>query len=691
MRTVIKSVIGVVALAVIMLSQMAVCVGGDFAGPITILSPTNGETWVLNGEQKIVRWFYPPGTMGKNVRVSVTLLSNPPSGNPSWDIYKDAGFDTIIPSSLTAEVPWIWENFDGAPTAGAYHISVSVDMSPNASDQYKGDVLINLINAQELRLSISRAGVISWSGEVNVVYRVFSSANLRDWQEEATVEGNTFVYAQTNGQRYFRVQKIEPLPLTVTKYSGFGDQTVVAGAKDVKLGSFVATAGMEGVAVRDIVVGLDGEDPSMTRLYLRDHATGAQLGVAMTGLSDLTVFDINFILPAAGSREFDLYGDIRSDPKFIYVFPEIYVDGVTVATSRPFTGLCVLQMITIVPSGTLTVANGSMPDSAILIAGSTGNYMAQYAFSARNEGFTVDKLPLKIQTRFADTTAGVVIMYKDKSGISQQAMAAFFLKPGDDAYQVATFTGLNLYVPANESASLKVFVDLVPSPADGYSDVFGAITLLANDGFHAVSDSGAEVTSAGSVDLTGKTFYFRKSRPTFAVLDAGTDPINGALYRFAVVADAAGIIELKQLGFYSTTIGCNVTGLYLYDPATSTVLTDIPVDPRDGSFVLPIGSAETNNYSRYASVLTIDTTPRILEVRGTVTGYDQAGDSITVKFQHEFGGGVPFSTVHLLINDTFTQHIWSDRSDPQHSVDTADWSDGKLLKGMDQSQTFTHP
>jgi hypothetical protein len=288
------------------------------------------------------------------------------------------------------------------------------------------------------------------------------------------------------------------------------------------------------------------------------------------------------------------------------------------------------------------------------------------------------------------STASITIQYEDRNGAWQTASQSFIC--GNDELQpgLATFTGLSMYVPVNGDASLNVYVDIANIAQGAFSGAVGAITLLANEGFSATGDSGAVVKSAGWWDYQiGNQFVVRKSKPTFTKLDAGTDPVNGPLYRFSVVADNAGNIEIKQLGFQIRATGCDVAGLYLFDPSASTRLTDIPEDPIneypfDGDVFLPVG---TFNWYDQRDVLTIGTTPRVFEVRGTVTGYSEPGDSITVAFGQEIPIS-PNSTAYDMGDGCWSHIIWSDRSAPSHTVSTGDWTNGHLVEGLDGVQTF---
>jgi len=209
------------------------------------------------------------------------------------------------------------------------------------------------------------------------------------------------------------------------------------------------------------------------------------------------------------------------------------------------------------------------------------------------------------------------------------------------------------------------------------------IILDADEGFNAVGDSGTADTSVASADLASNTFYVRKSKPTFAKLDAGTDPVNGALYKFAVVADNAGNIEIKQLSFTVSTIGCNVINLYLYDTSASTQLTDIKISPTtEGSSVKLIVGTDNDN-----DVLVIGTTPKTYELRGAVTGYSAAGDEIIVRFKQDTIASDTVLAATSIANGSY--NVWSDRSSSAHSTATFDWTNGYLIKDMTQSQSFS--
>lgn len=479
--------------------------------------------------------------------------------------------------------------------------------------------------------------------------------------------------------------------LSIAKYSGYGNQTVVSGTNNAKLGSFVISAGAaEGVSVNSITVALsEDEDATVTNMYMKDHATGAQLGSTIVSPTTANVYTVSFNLAASGSKVIDLYGNVKASSNVGPWIANIAADGSGVTTSKSTSATAVdIQTMTIAGSGGITSTGGSQPDSAILLAGSTGNSVAQFTFNATNEGFTIDKLNFKTGNNFSTSTAGITIKYNNKAGVEQTATSVF-----DTATQIATFTGLSLYVPANGDASVNVYIDLTSIASGAVSGAYSAISLDQDTGFNATGESGTVKTSSGTGDLAANNFWVRKSKPTFSRQTvSGAPSSSNALYKFTVVADAAGNIDIKQLGFTFVTSGCDVTNVYLYDSNTSTKLTDTEVVPTwngsGGDVKLLVGDIDTD-------VLTIGTTAKTYEVRGTVTGYSSsAGDSITVQFKQDTSSALNDTAYAIgadgAANASNKYNVWSDKSvtGQAHTTGTTDWTNGYLIKNMTEAQSF---
>jgi len=470
--------------------------------------------------------------------------------------------------------------------------------------------------------------------------------------------------------------------LTISKFSGYGNQTIVAGTNNAKVGSFVLQAGAaEGVDVGSITVTLSSdEQATVTNMILKDHADGTQLGAEKVNPSTSNIYSVNGLsVPASGSKVIDVYANVISGSDSGPWIAQISSEGSGIVTGNAVSATATnVQTITI-GSGALYANNGSNADAAIVIAGSTGNASTQVTFSASNEGYTISQLLLKTEANFASNTAQVTISYKDKNGTTQTASAPF-ISSSAQTYATATFTGLTMYVPKGGDSNLNTSVDTVLLSENGASGNNGKIYLDYNNGFKATGDSGSTKASVGTADISGNSMYVRKSKPTFAKQSISTTPSSSSdLFKFSVVADGAGNIEIKQLSFNFSTSGATVLGAYLYDPNTSTVITDTAVNPDSSGDVKLIVGAVDND------VLTIGTTAKTYSVRGTVAGWGDTGDTMTVKFKQDTSVGSTASSESIRGS---VNNVWSDRSAANHSTTSADWTSAYLLKNMTNAQSF---
>ncbi|MFH0956039.1 MAG: hypothetical protein V1801_02395, partial [Candidatus Falkowbacteria bacterium] len=461
-----------------------------------------------------------------------------------------------------------------------------------------------------------------------------------------------------------------------------------------------AAGSAEGVNVSSITVGLSANEyATVTNMYLKDNATGATLGTAknVPGLSNIYSMSPNIALAANGSKLIDLYANVIASSNAGPWIANIDASGSGIVTGGSVASVVAaqpLQTMTVAANGTLTVTNGSMPDAAIVLAGSTGNYVAEYQFSAVNEGFTVDKLKLKVTNNFATSTSGVSLSYTDKLGATKTANSVFIT--GTEANATATFTGLTMYVPADSDASLKVYVSLTSTAYGATSGANSTITLDANEGFNATGDSGTVDTDSPATDKASNSFYVRKTKPTFAKQTLTGAPSTGnALFKFTVVADGAGNIEIKQLGFTVTTNGMDVTDLYLYDSNSGVQLTDTAVttltSAEGPSLRLVVGAAAgtggTVGDDDIIIVSSSDSPVKTFEVRGTISNYtSSASDSMTLKFKQDATATSTAAAGTILNTANGNYNVWSDRSASAHATTTTDWTNGYLLKDMTQMQ-----
>lgn len=478
--------------------------------------------------------------------------------------------------------------------------------------------------------------------------------------------------------------------LNASKYTGYGNQTVVAGSVGAKLGAFVLSTGAtEGVTVNTISLTLTTANAaSITNLTLKDDATGNVLGTVVTtpsGGTNGTQFSTNFTIALSSSKTISIYGNILSGanagPITISVDTSTAGVGAVTGLSAAQAAAAPLQTVT-VGSGTLGVTRAAGdPTSTNVIAGATNAVkVGQFNFAAANSAYTVQNLAVLIPNSAATSVTAVTLSYKDAAGATQTATQGLAVNAALP-YATATFTGLTMNVPINDSANLDVFVG-TPTIASGATSGAAINVTLDTGGtnttFRAVNSAGAsllQVNSGVNVASNG-TFYVRKSVPTLST-PAGQGgsivPIN-PLYRFTVSADAAGAIEWTKLVFTVATTSTTLSSVYLVDESSSLNILD----------------NQTTSASTTQTTVTVDLTKN-----STASTYQQvaAGSSKTYALYGtvgSFGTGAALSI--RLTQDTSPvangaasasgSTSWSDRSAASHTTSTTDWTNGYLLQNF---------
>lgn len=495
--------------------------------------------------------------------------------------------------------------------------------------------------------------------------------------------------------------------LTLTKFSGYGNQTIPAGTNNARLGSFVLSAGSaEGVNVNTILITLTStQEASLTSLWLKDVSTGQMIGTEKSNPDTSNSFSVNLNIPASGTKNIDVMGSILSSAGSGvwggsgsgYANADAEGTGATTGSSA-LADAADLQTITI-GSGSLALAqNASDPtfNTANIIAGSSNVKAGKFRFTGINSSFTVQELMVKVPTDAATSTDSVVLRYKDANGTTQTTSAQSLAIPtagNGQTHATATFTGLNVYVPANGDADIEVLANVASIAAGARSGKALTVSIDYNNGFKAVSSSGAVSTSVGSADVSGNgTFYIRKSVPTFTrVLTGINDPVTGqAIYKFTVAADNAGPIEIKKLSFsIATSGGVIITDMSLYDAAS-------PSSAINTSVVNTVGQTGSEVATFYAgasgandTVISVEGgSSKTFEIRGTVSGWS-SDDSINISFSEDSTASITaasgtFSTEKL---------VWSDRSvvGSAHTTATADWINGYQVRDFTNDvQTYTY-
>lgn len=483
--------------------------------------------------------------------------------------------------------------------------------------------------------------------------------------------------------------------LTATKYSGYGNQTMVAGTSNARIGSFtLSTGSTEGVNVNTIALDLSSNEAgTITDLRLVNNATGAAIGTTKPSPSTSNTFSVNLDIPASSTMTIDIYANIKSSAGAgtIVVDVAATTGGTGKVTGSSVTVSAVsLQTITI-GSATLTVTRDSgTPVNANVIAGSSNVHVGKFDFAAANSSFTVQQVKIKVPVSAATSVSNVTLKYKDAAGVQQTVTQALEVPSSGSSltYATATFTGLTMHVPQNDSADLDVYVD-VPTIANGaVSGAAISVLIDANEGFRAVDGSGTADTSAASSDVNSAastgygTMYVKKSVP---VLKRLTDAQSGlgdtvaagiGIYQFTVTADAAGTIDWRKIAFTITTSGVVMTDWTLYDITSGTAIAVNDTAANVSGSTLSI-CPDTSCTIGEAEEVGAGATKKYELRAATVSGWGGSGDEVTIYFTEDTS-----AVTNAAAASVSASMIWSDRSATSHATTTTDWTNGYLVKDM---------
>ena len=501
---------------------------------------------------------------------------------------------------------------------------------------------------------------------------------------------------------------------TMTKYSGYGNTTMIAGTSNARLGSFtLSTGSTEGMNVNTITVTLSADEgATVTDMKLVDNATGTQIGTVKPTLSTSNSYSVNFTMAPSATKVIDIIATVKSGSNAGSWIAAVdgsgtgSVTGSSITFGHATTGT--LQTITI-GSAILTTAAGVSPTNTVVLAGTSMVKVGSFDFTAQYSGFTVDKIKVKVPANAATAVTSITLRYPNASGVSTDSSQNISVSSGaTETHATSTFEGLTFYVPAGKTKHLDAYVNLSTIQNDGDSGKSISVLLDGDEGFHATDSSGTATTtlSSGTVDLssvaTGRgTLVVRKSVPTLSAVALDTTTLsngsNKALARVKIAADPAGDISWNELVFTVTmaspanalTIGATTT-LALYQNGTAVAGTfATTTGSQAASATNPWGAAKTGGTLTFMPTseqsITADSNA-VYELRGTIGGITAAGGySLDVSIATAASSATTGTSAATAGAGASTPSItWSDKSivSAVHSTATADWTNDYLIKTL---------
>lgn len=513
--------------------------------------------------------------------------------------------------------------------------------------------------------------------------------------------------------------------LTLSKYTAYTNQTVVAPVTNTKLAHFTLTAGTtESVNLNTIAVQTTTLATYTTNLYVKigNTTTAAKATLASDGTSN--TWSINNTLAAGQTIDVTVYGDVNSlKPSSTTGKVSVLISGTTSnsATAVNTNSNAVLDGQTITfGAGSLTATiDGSTPLAAVT-AGGQQVTVGKYKVTASNDGYTVTETKFTVQGNNGAVISSAVL----KDGSTVIGTQAF-----DSTGNVIYFTGLNVSVAANTTKVLTLDFVLATPSTDGTTITTGKNVAATMSYIKALTSQGVVKENGSGITLSsaaGNYTYVNKSVPTFTfvpVTGQGTLLISGSpikLYSFTVGADAKGPVALKQLKFAVTvndggTDSAPALGTFKFYRGTTDITNSVTILKSAGTTIEDTNTIAEGG-STYAYVI-FDTEETIAAgssytytLKATPTGFmgvsgdtdsvsvslandaTPAGASAGADATHFYTYGSSNSEIQTLATaaagtgSTAANVIWSDNSAVSHSytynASSADWFNGYLIQNL---------
>ena len=483
---------------------------------------------------------------------------------------------------------------------------------------------------------------------------------------------------------------------TAGKYTGYADQSVVSPKSAVKIGHYtLAAASSEDVNVNTLT--FDGQSAyggngtltsDFTDAYVKVYSDAGSLvytSPIKTTFSHTASnsYSVSFNMPKNKTYKIELWANVASTfAATDKLQTNLDAAGTTVGSSTAVTATAVTGQTISGASGSLTVANGSLPTARFVNGGTTLNTY-NFTLTPAYDDFTVDEVYVDIPSATTASNSGAVASVILKQGSTTLQTAVVSATTGS-----ASFTGLNLAMP--QSGGTKTFaVDVVfTSVGTEGNDTAGSVTMRL-DGLKYRNSAGTITTTTGLATATyaGNAFTDVKGYPTFTATALPTTVLSGGtqtLFKTTLSA-TGGQIAWNSIKFTVASSSAVVTiasatyklwenGVDITDSATGATASD--------SYS---GSDDYIEFSFATERVVAQGSPTTLELRATVTGALVAGNSITTQIANPTGTTVTSedSTTQGAKTASF---VWSDQSSPAHSTSTDDWFTDGLVKTLADTQ-----
>ncbi|MBA4336895.1 hypothetical protein C0416_03955 [bacterium] len=536
----------------------------------------------------------------------------------------------------------------------------------------------------------------------------------------------------TGGMLNGNVMTVNTPQVTVVKAATPGVKSYVRNTTDRDIVAFDFSAStaddiiITGLVVNCTQVGAGNCSTAFTnlKLYEQDGSTLIKIdaqarAMSEAGVNDKVTFSTNYTVPKGTTSRLLVRSDLQSGAVADAYQFAVIAGGVsaedTDSSAATVVGLPTgFNTVNVAANGVLT--NQAVSDASLMarmVSGlSVDEPVLNLKFSANDlEAWYVKKLNFDLLPGVDADVAKLKVTYLDNLGVSQTAN-------GTISGKTVQFSGLNIYVPAGGSQTVKVTLDMGTVTVGGA--IAGDLLQVTFDGtlavpatYEAIGASSATPITLG-VNATSNVLRLAKSYPIVSRNALPTALSNGEkeLYSVNIAAADEGDISIKQLCFdVNASVGVGVAGFKLFRDNEGTDLAtagEVTVTP-GGCPAVGIGVlVQWNNGLVGGEDEIVKATSTKYILKGTVVGA-AAGTSINTTLVSDVDAGIANSnrgqvsgpglyaltdTVDpLLPGDdlavTLANFIWSDLSlsgshdsDELTGLTSADFLNGYLVEGL---------
>ena len=418
------------------------------------------------------------------------------------------------------------------------------------------------------------------------------------------------------------------------------------------------------------------------------------------------------------------------------------------ATEQLSTSPSVVQ--TILPYGTLTVAQESHPAATIVVAGKDAWVpFARYKATAQYENMLIDLVAVS-------STAG-----GDNADFMQVAVASDAAVKGANVFSAGPIgttnvdlTGNNLMVPKDGSMTFELWAKL--SDVQSSSSVSGATTGVARSGhapglgllsnlttgqwdanysgklnMRTTGEASGERVYATTGATAGNNMVIRKTKPVVTRQNAQSSVLSGGsveLYRAQIGADSAGSVALKQMVFTISktndvgTRSVALSNFRLYKNSSVYTDTEVWITNATSGANLYNGTVPASIGEFYVAVTftgeeVVTGTGDAFSLRATASN-EGTGNQVVTQFytdpNNAIGTGyLVDSTYGIIATSTASQlhynidtsasgdgiadmlgtFVWSDNSEVPHyssALGSRDWTNNTYVKDLNENWTLSN-